>query len=344
MTGSSNDSPECGNSSGIGPATYRRQPRRLSRSYGSSDLERLLDFYLGCVEAEDLRSLRLQVGMRNKTFIAPWAEDPLLGPETQQVAVGGLSGEEGAFLERGSAQAGQRERLFYGYPVYVGDDDYLTPLFFTEVIAERRVTAEDWLLRRAEAVDVRLNHHVLAARGLALEEIQHVEETLEDVGSLPARVERLFELLGDAPPFGTPDGDPLVAAGPARGQWVNRPVLFRSEHTAFTYELRRDLEALERYPRIRESAFGSALGLLLATGRSWGSGPLAPAAGPEIVPVIPLSRTQRLAAGAGLSRPLTVVPARRARASRRLSSRSWRQWPWRAGPFSSPARTTGPWM
>ncbi len=282
-----------------------RQARKLSRSYGSSDLERLLDFYLGCVEAEDLRSLRLNIGMRNKIFLAPWADDVLLAPEAQEVGLGHLGANERAFLERGMAQAGQRERLFYGYPVYVGEDDYLTPLLFTEVIAERRASAGEWLLLRAEAVDVHLNHHVLAAKGLGLEEIQHIEDSLEEIGSVPARLESIFELLEDTPP-GRPDGDPLVPAGPARGQWVARPVLFRSEHSGFTQQLRRELEALRRYPSIRESAFGTALGLVLA-GRAAASTPCMPASRPEISPVVPLSRTQREAAEAGLRRPLTVV-------------------------------------
>lgn len=299
--------PRCVHPPEIAPSTLGRRPGRLARSYGSTDLERLLDFYMRCVEAEDLRSLRLGMGMRNKTFIAPWAEDPLLGPEAQQVVVGGLSVSERAFLERGGAQAGQRERLFYGCPVYIGEDDYLTPLFFTEVMAERRAGTEEWLLRRAEAVDVQLNHHVLAARGLHLEEIQHLEESLEDIGSLPMRIQRVFKLLEDMPPDGTAGTDPLVAAGPARGKWVDRPVLFRSEHTVYTYQLRRDLDALKRYPGVRESGFGTALGLLLAGGRPSGVAPSATAARPEITPVVPLSRTQRQAAAAGLGRPLTVV-------------------------------------
>ncbi len=287
------------------PPRSWRQPRGLSRSYDSSDLERLLDFYMGCVQAEDLRSLRLNVGMRNRTFVAPWAEDVLLTPETQQVILTNLSADERVFMERGTAQAGQRERLFYGYPIYIGEDDYLTPLFFTEIIAEGPAGASEWLLRRAEAVDVHLNHHVLAAKGFALEEVQHIEDSLEEIGSVPARIERVFELLEYTPP-GAVDGDSLVPAGRARGQWVARPVLFRSEHSIFTGQLRRDLQALRRYPHIRESAFGTALGLVLA-GRAAASASSAPTSGVEIAPVVPLSRTQREAARAGLRRPLTVV-------------------------------------
>ena len=46
--------------------------RSLQREYDEKDLERLINFYLACIEEEDLRSLTFPLSHYHRTFLSPW--------------------------------------------------------------------------------------------------------------------------------------------------------------------------------------------------------------------------------------------------------------------------------
>ena len=98
--------------------------------------------------------------------------------------------------------------------------------------------------------------------------------------------------------------EPLPRPGLQREQWISRGILFRSERSVFTANLRRELEALGRYERLQQSVSETALGALLQA-KEWGS---CRGSGASILcQIVPLNDSQRRAAESALRERLTVI-------------------------------------
>lgn len=273
--------------------------------------KRLCRFYLECVEAEDLRSLRLRFDQRGRQYACPWSREvPFFRGPAVESALQVIERSDAEFLRKGQAQIGP-ERLFYGYPVYVDSDAYLTPLFFVECTASRRnqeTHAAQYSVRLTDAQEMRANHHLFGRRGLPIEELSAICDELEgDFGTFEERLRRAFELLGEDKPDWNgsqverlPDEQSLE-----KNRWYGTPILFRSEYTIFTQQLRKELRDLVRYPTLLQKAPGTALSPLLGIVSTQTGAP--PPSSRRIVPVLQLNSSQLQAVKSGLEEPLTVV-------------------------------------
>ncbi len=272
-------------------------------------LDALLAYYLACVEEEDLKSLALKLSSHHRSFLCPWTEEePLLHSSATEVSFRALDARDVQLLTRGALEAGDPQRFYYGYPLYLDSDDCIAPLFFIEVMVEQRAGTE-FVLRPAEADSIQFNHHLLRRAHVQPEEIREVQEHLEgdSFGSFAARLKAAYDAIGEAPPPRTPTPSPLDALptpGSPKNTWYNCPVLFRSERSNYTMHLRHELGALRRYPSFQQSAAGTALGALLQ------SDPGIPATqrNPQSVLTIrPLNKAQEDALQAALVNRLTVI-------------------------------------
>ena len=240
--------------------TYRIR-KALQRDYNEQDLQRLLGFYLACIEEEDLRSLTLRLSQLHHSFLSPWEEfEPLFYPNASEVQFETKYKSDQSLLLRGTIQAGEPQRLFYGYPIFLDSEDQIAPLFFTEVEV-RQVKDSKFLLRPIDPEGIELNHHFLRRQHAEVEEIQKIQEYLEGpFGSFDARLKAASEYLGvTAPPWEEDKLDSFPGKGAARDAWYNRPILFRSERSVYTVHLRRELDALSKYSRFLETAMGTSL-------------------------------------------------------------------------------------
>lgn len=273
----------------------------------SSDLQRLLRFYLACAEEEDLRSLTLRRSQHHRSFVTPWADrEPLLDTQAPEVEFEVHREPDRRFLTRGAAQAGEPERFFYGYPVYLDDRDQLAPLFVLEVEINPR-EGNSFALRPLDPKAIQLNHHLFRQRHVQPEELRAIQDDLEGAyGSFRARLARALHLLGDDPASIDPSSlQPFEVAARSRETWVNCPILFRSERSGYTTHLRRELEAFARYDRLLEAAPSTALAPFLRLRSSVVGGTGSPRA--SLLQVLPLNEQQESAARAGLEKVLTVI-------------------------------------
>lgn len=274
------------------------------------DLLCLLRFYLACVEAEDRHSLTKKLSALHRSLISPWdTNEPLFHPEASEIVLEVSLASHRKFLLDGSALAGGVERFFYGYPIFLDDDGFLSPLFMTEVEVEH-LGDDRFALRPGDAKGLQVNHHVFRRQHTQAEELRDIQETLEgNYGSFTDRVRKAFEMLrAPAPDISSDHLEPYPTNDSTRGRWVNRPILFKSERSAYTYHLRRELEALTKYPRLSNALGTTAAGILAGISPA-GIGQTARNAEllPALVQVLPLNRGQEEAARAGLRQPLIVV-------------------------------------
>lgn len=279
----------------------------LGRDYESQDLQRLLNFYLACIEEEDLRSLTLRLSQLHHSFLSPWEEfEPLFCPNASEVRFETKYKSDQSLLLRGLIQAGEAQRLFYGYPIFLDDEDQVAPLFFAEIEVDQ-VQGNQFALRAIDPESIQLNHHFLRRQHTEVEEIQKIQEYLEGpFGSFDARLKAAFEYIGVALPAWEDRLDTFPGKGAPRDSWYNRPILFRSERSVYTMHLRRELDALRRYPRFLELARATSLSSLLSPKNmdaSVRSGGLTS----ETIEIRPLNVSQERALQSGLAMPLTVI-------------------------------------
>ncbi len=274
------------------------------------DLLRLLRFYLACVEAEDRRSLTKKLSALHHSLVSPWDEEELLfhSEASEVVFEASLSSDQKVLLG-GLALAGGVERFFYGYPIFLDEEGFLSPLFVAEVNVEHR-GGHRFAVRPADAGELQVNHHVFRRQHAQPEELRAIQEELEgDYGSFTDRLRMAFKMLGVPAPDLSPDRlEPYPRSDSPRNRWVNRPILFKSERSAYTHHLRRELEAFTQYPGLSNSLGATAAGILAGI-----SPPLSGSAAgeasslPALLQVLPLNRGQEEAARAGLQDALTVV-------------------------------------
>lgn len=274
------------------------------------DLLRLFRFYLACVEAEDRRSLTKKLSALHRSLISPWdSEEPLFHSDASEIILDVSLTSDVKVLLGGSALAGGVERFFYGYPIFLDEDGFISPLFVTEVEVEH-LGDHRFAVRPRDTRELQVNHHIFRRQHTQAEELRAIQEALEgDYGSFTDRVRTAFEMLGVPAPELSPDRlDPYPRSDSPRSRWVNRPILFKSERSAYTHHLRRELEALTEYPRLFNALGATAAGILAGI-----SPPASRKATredeslPALLQVLPLNRGQEEAARAGLRDTLTVV-------------------------------------
>jgi len=290
------------------------QRGRASSGGARSDgrLASLLKFYLACIEEEDLRSLTLKLTQHHRSFVSPWdGVEPLFYPEAPEVRFEVRYESDRKLLTRGVAQAGEVERFFYGYPVFLDEEDFLTPLFVIEV-GVAADSSGGFRMRPIDPHGIQVNHHLFRGRNAGVEDLQLIQEELErEYGSFEARLRAAFEYLGiEPPPLDPRQLEPFPGSNSPRNSWVNRPVLFRSERSPYTYHLRYELDALARYDRLASDVIGTALAPLLGLpvsprGQTADETPATERI--SIIEVLPLNEQQERCAREGLESALTVV-------------------------------------
>jgi very-short-patch-repair endonuclease/RecA/RadA recombinase len=198
------------------------------------------------------------------------------------------------------------ERFFYGYPCFLDDQDFITPLFVMEVGVNSNPDGS-FTMRPIDPNGLQVNHHLFRRQHAELEQLQAIQDELEGpFGSFAARLRAAFEYLGTELPTLHPDHlDPFPSKETPRDQWINRAVLFRSERSKFTFHLRRELDALVRYERLLDEVMQTSVGPILAPGRL----PRSPVGERkvDILEVLPLDQQQEIATRGSLGARLTVV-------------------------------------
>ncbi len=266
-------------------------------------MRRLLDFYIACVEEEDLRSLTLELDKQAPVFISPWEEREIFfsSMETETTIVVEAAGER-ELLEKWMEG---NSTFLYGYPVVSvmssSGKRALVPLFTTEISVRRLPDKENsFVIGRLEAGRQRLNHHLF---DLQPEELLSLRRDLEarDI-SFQEQLADAFKVLGATGKIPDPQSvnrftlDLFVERA-----WHSSPILFPGTVSDINSNLLKDLKALGKY--LLGKYQGTALEFLL--------NPLAvkkpKALALPLVEPASLNESQRLAVRSAMEEPLSVI-------------------------------------
>lgn len=229
----------------------------------------LSQYYLGCMQEETLRLLRLTSNKRGTGYVTPaFKQERLLHDAHDVLEASALSSSERQFIKGVAPDQGpdttEQDRLFYGYPTYVDDSHRVLPFLFVELRAEFDEDGEDLLrLRRQEEHTIYINHQVLRGKGYSPEDIAHIQNQVEsEVGSFAKKLDTLVRYFSEeAASANWRDAFPLprlLSAG-----LYPSALLFQSSYGSYTYNLERDLRDLRNWDHLRQKVEATALGPLL---------------------------------------------------------------------------------
>lgn len=300
----------------------------------SSSVQQLSVFYLECIHEEGLRRLTFLERYRGRSFIGlPLDHEELLHQSAEVLSLPSITGgQRESFLDKAVADhgpdTGSGERLFYGFPVYVDGQGRIAPMFFLEVdITQKR--RGPFRIEPVDAHQVLINHHLFRNEGYSPEEIATIQDELEGHWrSFPSQLAAALAHLrsssvqnsssarnSSSRRNNSPKRHP-VSKGSQGGDWRTArplpkrpeagvhpsPILFRSAYSSYTYNLEKDLGALERYGFLQQGAKNTALApYLSASGGKKGRGSTDP------TEVLPLNDEQERAVREALSDPLSVI-------------------------------------
>jgi very-short-patch-repair endonuclease len=273
------------------------------------NVQKLVQFYLACIETEDRQALSKKLSALHHSVISPWDREEELFRNGAVSAEFELSdASDKALLARGAAIAGDAERFYYGYPLFLfldRDEWALSPLFMQEV----KVTLLNETRGTVQVEDpggLEVNLHLFQKQRVPPEELKSLARELEgDFPTFDARLESAFQTLGVSNPgFDQKRLDPWPAAPLKDGSWHNRPILFKSERSPYTIHLRKELEILSQDPSVPLRLGGTALGPFFGTEKNPPSEGQSPV---PLIQVLPMNQSQEDAAKSALKEPLTVV-------------------------------------
>lgn len=257
----------------------------------------LLDYYIACLTQEDLLSVTFNVSSEGSTFLStPFHTEKLFHTHNTQVSIQN-SDEIKRFFQTSSLR--QKEKtLYYGYPLIIGPQGMMSPLFFSELTCECNT---DQLTFTTQASHPTLNHYVLSQQNYSPEEIKTIKQDLE-AEPFQSALHTLCDLLhisdGDCSP--TLDTTPFKRT--IDPKLKNKAILYYGERTDITQNLLAELLQLKNKP-IDELASTSLFLLLTQTYPARG----APHHKQPLLEIYPLNHAQQQAVHESLHNPLTVI-------------------------------------
>ena len=117
----------------------------------------LLDYYISCLEKEDMLSLAFDFKLNYKKFHSNiFKEEQFFLQKKEQVEIKKTSEIENIFKKYKLLQ--RNMPIFYGYPLFMDSNGKVSPIFFVEIFFEEK---EDSIIFTKESTIPEFNHYIL---------------------------------------------------------------------------------------------------------------------------------------------------------------------------------------
>jgi len=229
-------------------------PKQMSEKTFSN----LLDYYIACLEQEDLLSVTFNVSSENTSFLSTlFQTEVLFHTNNKRVMIKNTEGAKKFFQT--SLLRQKNKTLFYGYPVVIGPQGTISPLFFIELQYELK---DDVIVFNNNTPEQKLNHHILSQQNFSAEEIKNIQREIEG-DTFSSALESICNLLHYPSEECTSTLDEKPFKRTITQKLLNKAILYFGERTDITYNLIMELTRLRKKP-LDELASTSLL--LLLTG------------------------------------------------------------------------------
>ena len=215
----------------------------MPKQMSEKNFSNLLDYYIACLEQEDMLSVTFNVSSENIEFLSTlFQTEVLFHTNNKQVTVKNSEGVQKFFQT--SLLRQKKTTLFYGYPVVMTPQGTVSPLFFIELQFEQKDTL---LLLHNHAAHYRLNHHILSQHQFSAEEIKNIQQEI-DTEDFSSNLESICNLLHFTSTDCTATLDEKPFKRTTTPTLLNKVILYFGERTEITRNLISELSQLKKKP------------------------------------------------------------------------------------------------
>lgn len=258
----------------------------------------LLQYYINCLQQEDIMNITFDIQLEGTKFFSNIIHQEELFHLNRSQIVLQPSEETERFLQTSNLQ-NKKDKLFYGYPLYVTPLGTVSPLFFTELQYERK---DETILFTAVSQKPRLNHHLLIEQKIHPEEIQHIIKKVEEFENFSDALQSLLELLHLHIPPLSQSLDKKSLTVSSKSKIMNKAIFYYGQQTDITHNLLVELRQIQN--KSIDDLARTSLYLLLSNERSL---PFTSTEQKKLLEVFPMNPSQEQAVHSVLTQPLTVI-------------------------------------
>ena len=258
----------------------------------------LLDYYITCIEKEDMLSLTFNFKSDgNKFYSNIFQKEELFHSRKEQVILK-KSTELENFL-RNYKFTQKDTPLFYGYPLVMDTAGKISPIFFIELLYEEK---NDSIVFTKLSVNPEFNHYILAQNGFQFEEINKIQNEFQEEDDFLSKLEEILNLLDLNKENISPSLQSNKLELQSYLQLINKVILYVGERTGITYGLLQELQSLKK-KSIDEIKSGSLAYFLDVDETNTVNG----TTDKNLLEVFPINTSQEESVISALTKPLTVV-------------------------------------
>lgn len=215
---------------------------KVAKYISSTEFKSLLDYYISCLEKEDLLSLTFNFKSDGKKFYSNiFQKEEFFHGKKEQVILEKSENLDSFFQNYKLVQ--NNKSLFYGYPIVMDSGGKVSPIFFTELLYEEK---DDKIIFTKVSVNPEFNHYILAQNGFELEEINKIHNELDEEDNFLSKLESILEILNFSNVSVSSSLDPKKLEIDSNLQLVNKAMLYSGERTGIIYGLLVELQKLKR--------------------------------------------------------------------------------------------------
>ena len=203
----------------------------------------LLDYYIACLQQEDMLSVTFNVSSEGVAFLSTLFQTEMLFHTNNKQVMIQNADEVQKFFQTSLLQQ-KNKTLFYGYPIVIGPQGTISPLFFIELHIKQHNNA--FILEKSSPHH-KLNHFILLHQQFSAEEIKKIQQEIEEeefYSALTSICEILHFKIEDCTQ--TLDEKPFKRT--VDQKLLNKAILYFAERTEITHNLIVELNQLKNKP------------------------------------------------------------------------------------------------
>src|SRR3990167_7664123 len=202
----------------------------------------LLNYYISCLEKEDMLSLTFNFRLDGKKFHSNiFKKEQFFSHKKEQVIIKKTPEIENIFKDYKLLQ--RDIPIFYGYPLFMDSNGNVSPIFFVEILDfEER---EDSIIFTKESVIPEFNHYILTQNNYNLEEINKIRSEIGEENDFAIKLHKIMELLNLNKNISSElEQKPLILR--PSYQLINKAILYFGGRMGFTNGLVDELQKLKK--------------------------------------------------------------------------------------------------
>jgi len=202
----------------------------------------LLNYYISCLEKEDMLSLTFNFRLDGKKFYSNiFKKEQFFLEKKEQFEIKKTPEIENIFKNYKLLQ--RNMPLFYGYPLFMDSNGNVSPIFFVEIFFEEK---DESIVFTKESVIPEFNHYLLIKHDYNIEEINKIRLEIEEEDNFIIKLEKITELLNLDKKTISPELEekPLIVR--PSPQLINKAILYFGGRMGFTKGLVDELRKLKK--------------------------------------------------------------------------------------------------